>query len=642
MKVKAIFNKMLWVILTVFFALSFCISSVVTPVQAAQEQQIQDYRETSILQDLSDVPIALYPQNPVGQPLVIRAQEYCYSEAAFFAEYYALIIYIYNPTQRELNVEERNYINMATKYDANGNPTAYSTVDLKYLDKTGNNRFYKFEVGKSSDLLAMATAYANAHNGQRRYDFVDVNLVSQDGQTIKSVGVSRTYYFRGFAKGCGTAAESTLRAFSEGLETISLNLNHTNYRTMVFNDDDICDELNTAYFSIPENYFNQYGVLQKIKAEWYEYKTDYIFVTSDEDGYDYMKDYIGQDVSDNDAFKWNVAWDNYFLSNQFGSYEHFNNYYGYKGDIPSNATSYGRMDWLFLLENVKSRDDYKVSSQEIKSYMVDYTAKYGGNKYNGYSAELFSDSVDEGRTRGYNLVEITADDRENLALPDESQSAWNKFWRGTKFKDESIDSIITFTTADLATIQAMDYKSFGEKYYINETDAATVRTYCINELKAGRRPTLFRFAKTDYYAETASFYRDSIAITKKDGYVAQETMFFDFKIISLTFCDELGAETVIGVCSSPLDIINGVEPQPEYDFGGLFRDIGKIIMVLFIAVAIALLIAFVPPIGMVFSAIFKVVWWLFSMLFKIIWWIIAFPFNIIGKLFKRRKKRKEE
>lgn len=83
-------------------------------------------------------------------------------------------------------------------------------------------------------------------------------------------------------------------------------------------------------------------------------------------------------------------------------------------------------------------------------------------------------------------------------------------------------------------------------------------------LNNGQKPVLFRFAVTDYYASTAYFDSHSnIFFTNADGYVAQETLFFNFDIISLTFRDEAGKDTVLGVVTDPLDIIPDIEPAPD-------------------------------------------------------------------------------
>ena len=112
----------------------------------------------------------------------------------------------------------------------------------------------------------------------------------------------------------------------------------------------------------------------------------------------------------------------------------------------------------------------------------------------------------------------------------------------------------------------MSDATFSSTYYVKMSDAATVKKYVIDSLTKGERPVLFRFAVTDFYASTARFDKHDLALSAKDGYVAQETVFLDFDVISLTFRDEKSVDKVIPVCASPIDIINGTEAPG--DLGG--------------------------------------------------------------------------
>ena len=640
MKVKRILHKAFYLFGALFLSLLFIFQTAINPAKA--ESSVQDFRKTDILDDLSDVEISLYPALSLGKPQIIRCQEYCYSEKPFFAEYYTLMIYVYNPTETELNLTARNTVNMAVTYDEKGKPSAWAKVPLSYCDKTDNNRFYKFEVDYSG-LLAMALNYSNAHEGVRRYDFADIEFVSKDGKTIASSAYSKTYYYEGFSAGCGATAnsESTLKCQVEGLETVELNVKHTNYRTEQYDINNVCDELNTAYFSVGEKYFDNYGNLQKIRAEWYEYKTNPIFVTSDNDAYNALEDYIGVDIGEQcDDLNWAVYWGNIVVTANFSLAEYAYNYKlfgGYDGN-----TKISRIDWLFNRENVSSRDDYDISATEIEAYMDWYTSKFGGSLLNGYSETLFTDSVDEGRIRGYNNMEIDAGDTQNLAIYDKNQSWWNKLWHGTKFSDLGYSPIVTFSNSDLSTVKAMTAGEFGETYLVNETDCATVRQYVISELESGNRPVLFRFAQTDYYASTAYFDKHGVFMSQKDGYVAQMTQFLDFDIISLTFRSEKGEDTVIGVCATPIDIINGTD-APE----GLGDDMDLLDWLLLAVIGIIA----VGIVGIIITILWPILWplivavckglvkWIakgIAFVFKLLWLIITLPFVLIGKLFKRK------
>ena len=569
MKVKRIVHKTVYALAAWLLALFCVFTPFIQVASAATSANVTDFSKTDILDDLSDVDIMQYPQNKNGELQVIRCQEYCFSGKPFFAEYYGIFLYVYNPTETPLQEDGLNTINMAVAYNADGTPKEYAKVPLTFCDRTDDYRFYKFQIADYSALLPMAKAYAEAHEGTRRYDFADIEFVSADGKDIDSFAYSKTYYFNGFGAGCSdeSKTESTLTCEVEELETIELKIEHTNYRTEDFNENNICDELNTAYFSVPDRFFEEYGGLQKIKAEWNEYKTNPIFVTSDEDAYAALEKYIGVDIGEgSEGLKYAVLWGSSKDGLKENTYRQDGCVYN-KLMFPSDfkhKTHVSRIDWLFERTGVESREDYYITAEEVEEYMETYTKNYGGTLLNGYSANLFADYVDEGRLRGYNVQEINADEKGSLFFAKE-QSWWNKKWNGLKFDEIEFSPIITFSEEDLSTLQNMSGAEFGEKYFINEKERESVRQYCLAELSKGAHPVLFRFAVTDYYAGTARFDKKDWLLSKNDGYVAQMTEFLDFDIISLTFRSEKGVDTVIAVCSDPIDIINGVTPPSDLD-----------------------------------------------------------------------------
>ena len=586
----------------------FLFSNVFLPVRASAAATVTDFSQTEILDDLADLDSGLYLPNPLGKPEVVRFQEYCYSNKYFFKQYYGLYVYVYNPTRTEL--EDLNYINVATSYDANGKPNAWKNVDLTICDYTQDHLFYKFELAQAEEFLVMAKGYASLHDGERRYDMAGITLTSVD-DTRKDYDYSYTYYFSGFAAGCGETAdsESTLTARMEKLKTITLNVQHTNYRTENFNEDNVCDSLDSVYFSVPEEYFTDYGGLQKIKAEWYEYKTKEMFVTADSAAYNALDDYIGKKADA--SLRW---WVNWGLVTQQHGVDKFQGLYNNPNENMQwyNANLCDKIEWLFSVENVTSRDDMYISKEDVVDYMQWYTNKFSSqDKIRGKYAEvLFKDSIDEDRLyllktptdkRGHVVQEFDADkleDKQDLFYEVE-QSDWDKFWKGAKYENTTLDPIIVFDKSDKNMLEGMTAATFAETYKVNPEDAASIKSYCLTMLKNGERPVLFRFAVTDYYAATAFFedkdnFFDGINRKDGDGYVAQETVFLDFDIISLTFRAENGEETVVACVSDPMDIINGLTPPTDLDMGGwdwlgLWNIIYEALMAVFSVIALIVL-----------------------------------------------------
>ena len=77
---------------------------------------------------------------------------------------------------------------------------------------------------------------------------------------------------------------------------------------------------------------------------------------------------------------------------------------------------------------------------------------------------------------------------------------------------------------------------------------------------------LFRFAVTDYFAETGYVYiasGEDKGLHYDQAYMAQESVFLNFDIIQLTFNDS-GDMTVIPVVSYPIDIIDPITPPTDF------------------------------------------------------------------------------
>ncbi len=641
-------------------------------VAKAETPTIIEYDERSIYDDLADLDLNpdLYVQDVDGSPRAISFMEYCYSNDGWKSQgYYGLYIYVYNPMGKEVKTSG-NVANMATVYGEDGKPTDYNNIPLKLLSATKSNLMLKFKVENAYErFYALEKKYAasNAAN-ERRYDIAGVQLsyASKVDTTFAT-----TFYFSGYSAGCGenTASESTLKCRSEGLETIKLNVNHTYYRTGAFVDN-VCDELNTVYFSVPKRYFDEYGGLQKIKATWEEYKTTPIFATSDKDAYDTLKPFLFQEIGNrNDDCLCRVFWEEYWLIEKIYSFEVGYNRlagpssgstlgkeYSLDGDIPSYRPikDLSCMAWLFHRSGVSSVEDYNITSTEMKDYIEEVAEE--NKQY------LFEDEIDQGRQKfldGYEenstnnptcgriTQEIDAGEEKDLRF-EKDQSWWDELWNGVQYEDSPYSPIVTFD--DIDDLTGYSAEEFAAEYLIAEDDAEDVFTYIKDELKKDRYPVLFRFAKTDYYASNAyfdfiafdgGFLEDEYYFTYQDGYVAQETVFLDFDLISLTFRDKGGADTVIPVVSNPIDIINGLEPPSNifidngFDWDTFWKYVIIALIALVVLVPLIILIANLG-VGAVVSAIGLFFKWIgigLLYLFKGLWWLIKWPFIGIKKLF---------
>ena len=124
----------------------------------AYAEEALNFDTTNVLDDLkssSDGGEAFnlndYPFDESKDIQVINFVEYCYSYKANMRGNYGLYVYVYNPKGLNLSTSSKsNKIQMASSYDADGNPNDYVKFDLQFLSKSEDsnykNLFYKFKV----------------------------------------------------------------------------------------------------------------------------------------------------------------------------------------------------------------------------------------------------------------------------------------------------------------------------------------------------------------------------------------------------------------------------------------------------------------------------------------------------------------
>ena len=292
----------------------------------AAEREIS-YDETNVLDDLNSstvngVPFNIndYPFDERKEVQVINFVEYCYSYKVNKRDNYGLYIYVYNP--KGLNIvgdSKQNKIQMATSYNDDGTPNEYTKFNLQFCSKVESgdhkNLFYKFKV---VDKEVNGTTFLDrVSSNERRYDISGVELLTSGNKNATEYGIGGTYRFTGYVQGYGPDgnAKSTLTCLVENLETLELSVRHTNFRTNVSSlGPDHYNEVNTVYFAVPEHIFLTYGNLQKIRAEWWEYKTKMAAVTSNYDYYENtLLKYVGTHTGE-----YNSSVNNYLYSGYSG------------------------------------------------------------------------------------------------------------------------------------------------------------------------------------------------------------------------------------------------------------------------------------------------------------------------------------
>ncbi|MCQ2399900.1 MAG: hypothetical protein MJ072_05290, partial [Clostridia bacterium] len=262
---KAILRKIAQRILVFFLLLCTVFMTVQGTINVAYAEETTSFEQSNVLDDLNASTvngqrfnIASFPFDESGSVRIINVVEYCYSYRANMRDRYGLYIYVYNPKGLNLSTNSnQNKIQIGSYTDDNGN-LHYDKYRLEFINKaeSPNYRglFYKFKVidRKTDDGKKIEE---RVNSNERKYQISGIELLTQGDQNATEYGVGGTYTFTGYAKGYGPdpEAESTLTCVCEDLETLSLEVHHTYFRTNVSSlGKDHYNEINTVYFSVPD------------------------------------------------------------------------------------------------------------------------------------------------------------------------------------------------------------------------------------------------------------------------------------------------------------------------------------------------------------------------------------------------------
>jgi hypothetical protein len=406
-------------------------------------------------------PFALsdYGKSSDKDTQVLTFVEYCFSYYANAQDNYALYVYVYNPHPTNYNLtSNQNKIQFSV---AGGDYQKYAISFLSASTKSGyENVFLKYKVVLTSNRKnAILSAL---ESDERVYNVSGIELLvagdnnatdypaTGEGGASANNNSTYRYIYTGYAAGYGQKGQtsSTLSSTVSKSEGVGLDVKHTFYRTTSSaTGADYSVQIDTVYFAVPNYFFDSYGILSNILAEWYEYKTKEIAVTSNKDFYDRIsKNYIGDTIPD--AKVTTTSGKTYTLDN--AGYDS-NIYYGLIDDVTANTITtsnklgfiqYGeRMSLGTVFYNYYDFSNMTMSDEEIdncgyfipalyylfytnstitnydpyaevtdnggvsSNELYDYIMSYNKTHDNGYldvkdgkiSADLFEDNIDEAR-----------------------------------------------------------------------------------------------------------------------------------------------------------------------------------------------------------------------------------------------------
>lgn len=580
------------------------------------------FDNTSIFDDLygskddngNEFDLSNYPIDKDGELQFFSFVEYGYSYYANYEKNYALYLYLYNPQQLNFQTDlDANVVRMGVSYttkDDNIVVSEYEDFKIVCVSRTTGdyaNLFYKFKVlDPNKKILSMAQAYEK-ENGCRRYDIAGVYLKTGKDDVTLDKNIGRTYKCSGYMSTYGKDASnpSTFVCNVEKLETLDLKVYQTSYLTGVSSAGAYHhNNVSSVYFAIPQRVLDKYGSLWEIYAQWYECKTAPIFVTSNSNLYNGMKDLTHYSLSENKnkpRFDDSVPYYFYYgMDSNEGlgqvhsrtTYDWAYNLYSYEEDYPSSSThvtvsnSALNLPYVFYSPSYTVNGAFNVINKQTvagdvtSSQIRDYIQNYKSSNYvdwhtsRNLASELFVNTVDSARADkgikvGLNKVRTNLGDTFDLkSWNSEYGSWWDKLtqygWSYPKNEvlDEQHTNVKPFEEVINTTLNSVTLSS---DLLINENDVDSFKTFCNSSYANDEVPYLFRFAVSDYYSRPLGYgdSQNKVYKTEKesDTYLAQETVFFDFNIITMTFkCKE--DYYTLAVMHTPVDVIAGVEPPP--------------------------------------------------------------------------------
>ena len=655
-----------------------------------------NYDNTNVLDDLKSATVdgqpfdlSAYPRNPFGTPQVITFAEYCYSQYENGNGNYALYIYVYNPALTEFSlISQRNKVEISSDFfyageeGVVGNVKDYTKFPLNFCNaSTGEyeNRFLKFRIVDDAGIILKAQHEREEATGSRYYHIAGIELyaIGGDATTAQDYWVNQYYQFSGYAEGYGDSEKFPFQCDATGnAEAVQLKVQHTYYRTESSSKgENHQNQLDTVYFAVPKRLFDTYGKLQRIKAEWYEYKTKDYVVTSNSEFYNAVQEYLGKIVPSsngkvdtiepvlNDDIGYALANGMRTISS-WGSETFESAAWGWNLGVALRIDEIcDRLTLLFLTDNIEEYDPYEtdnegtINGSELYDRIMSYDKSYDAGtlpvKDGTISAALFESDIDDSRKvdseqgkiqQGYSYYDFDADTdvQKLISWSDGDPSFWEN-WNEFGFWDTLFGNIPSETGREISPIQVLKESDLqgteaevSQRLLVNIKDVEDLKAsyedaVTVNPLNPDDEEcylVLFRFATSDYYAAPVDIYESDFwgTVHKGQAYVARQSVFFDFDVIDLTFNKD-GVYTVIPVVSDPIDIVNDLTSPTDMGDDGL-GILGIILLILGVIVVLVVLMPILPYIA------------------KGVVWLVCLPFRAIAKLCKgiagSAKKRKEK
>lgn len=618
---KQLLATSLYLGLTLILILLFSVAIPSAVVFAADGNVAPNYvyDTTDVTKDLEGADgfdFSQYPADASKDTQIYTFLEYGYDGAD--NSKFGLYLYVYNPKQKAFSTSSAsNKANVAMAFDEKDNAASYQRIGLIFCSATSDKLFYKFRIDDGGKLLALAEKYALTHGGARRYDVATVELFAYGDKTATTSTIGKSYECAGYMKGFGADKDSnthSVKAYS--LDVLDIELNHTFFRpegnSSAQSEYTVKDQLDSVYFSFPNELIEQYGGIWKIEASYYSAMTSPILVTSTKEVYDTVLKYVGKELTSNpekyqgkvdcklnkdiayslydptysDTFldkiilrkEPTLTW-NLYAAGRVPTEQQIVYYLFYTGyETPDGSVPYAK--------------DFTLSGERLLEYIYNYNKSYRFGKSElvndkgeqlsmdmfqgfmptGEESEIFGKSykVYENGKVHYVPISMTAADGYTLESYKRTPTAfdWFTLYKGKydyeKFSD--IQAIVPIDVNDSSLSKA----EFCKKYYVSEGDYDSI----IAKVNAGKgRETvyLFRFAQSEYKARGV-ITRGDLNLGQEYAYIAEESVYLNMNLASIT-CRKNDEYHTFAVASNPINAVADIEPNKPYDNSQFYKNV---------------------------------------------------------------------
>lgn len=617
---KQLLATSLYLGLTLILILLFSVAIPSAVVFAADGNVAPNYvyDTTDVTKDLEGADgfdFANYPADASKDAQIYTFLEYGYDGTD--NSKFGLYLYIYNPKQKNFSRSSAsNKANVAMAFDSKGNATSYQRVGLIFCSATSDKLFYKFRIDDSDGkLLELAEKYAITHGGARRYDVATVELFAYGDKTATTSTIGKSYECAGYMKGFGADKDSnthSVKAYS--LDVLDIELKHTFFRpegnSSAQSNYTVKDQLDSVYFSFPNELINSYGGIWKIEASYYSAMTSPILVTSTKEVYDTVIKYVGQKLTKNNDNKGKneklnndipfVLYDSTYSDDRLAPLRPVNCRLDWNHNAKVNPVSIDEQIVYYLFytgyetsdNSTPYAKDFTLSGERLLDYIYNYKKSYRFGKselvndkgeqlsmdlFQGYmptgdTTQWFDEHVEvvESGQMLYVPIEITADENYTIESYKRKPTAfdWFKLYKG----------VYDYNRFDVQAIEPIDVRDvdlpkddFCKKYYFDAVDYNDVIARVRDGIKTGHTVYMFRFAQSQYTAKGV-LTEGAMSLGQEYAYVAEENVYLNMNLASIT-CRKNDEYHTFAVASNPINAVADIEPNKPYDNSQFYKDV---------------------------------------------------------------------